>query len=258
MPKKLSVDVKKKIDQSFLKLFTKDLQPFSIVEDTGFKEFIKLLNPNYQIPNHHTISKVLIPTAYETCLNNVKEIISNELVTCCMTTDCWTSRCTESYLALAITIHFIAKSFKLNSFLLSCHHFNETHTSLNLSDNIKSTLEIWNLENKIILAVSDNAYNIKNALKSLQLKNFGYFAHTLNLIVQAALKTESNLIDKIKTIISHFHKSSNSHQKLMQYQKNIGIKDPKKLVQDVSTRWKSTFYMVERFVELEDSIRGTL
>lgn len=173
-----------------------------------------------------------------------------------MTTDCWTSRCTESYLAL--TIHFIDKSFKLNSFLLSCHHFNETRTSLNLSENIKSTLEIWNLEKKVILAVSDNAHNIKNALNSLQLKNFGCFTHTLNLIVQAALKTESNLIDKIKTIVSHFYKSPNSHQKLIQYQKNIGIKDPKKLVQDVSTRWNSTFYMVERFVELENSFRGTL
>jgi len=97
-----------------------------------------------------------------------------------MTTDCWKSRCTESY--LAITIHFIDKSFKLSSFLLSCHHFNETHTSLNLSENIKSTLEMWNLENKVILDVSDNAYNIKNALNSLQLKNFGCFAHTLNIL----------------------------------------------------------------------------
>lgn len=77
---------------------------------------------------------------------------------------------------------------------------------------------------KIILAVSDNAHNIKNALNSLQLKHFGCFAHKLNLIVQAALKTESNLIDKIKTIVSHFHKSSNSQQKLIQYQKYIGIK----------------------------------
>jgi len=42
-----SVDIKKK-DQLFLKLFTKDLQHFSIIEDTGFKEFVKLLHSNYQ------------------------------------------------------------------------------------------------------------------------------------------------------------------------------------------------------------------
>lgn len=41
-------------------------------------------------------------------------------------------------------------------------------------------------------------------------------------------------------------------------QKNNGIKEPKKLLQDISTRWNSTFYMLEHFRELETPIRGTL
>lgn len=46
LPKQLTFDVKKKIDQNVLKMFVKDFQPFKIVEDAGFKEFVKILNPN--------------------------------------------------------------------------------------------------------------------------------------------------------------------------------------------------------------------
>ena len=76
IPKKMSVDTQKKLDHSFLKLFTKDLQPFSVVDDPGFKEFVHLLNPNYKIPNRHSISKVLIPAEYETCVNAMKVLIN--------------------------------------------------------------------------------------------------------------------------------------------------------------------------------------
>lgn len=256
IPKKMSVDGQKKIDNSFIKLFTKDLQPFSVVDDIGFREFVNLLNPGYKIPNRHAISKILIPAAYEKCFNEVKEIISNDLDTACMTTDCWTSRNTESY--IAITVHFLDSNFVLKSILLSCHSFNETHTSEHLSEQINTTLNTWNLKNKIGLAVSDNAYNVQNALSTLQLKHFGCFAHTLNLIVQSAINKESELINKVKSVCTHFHKSTTANNKFMTYQKNNGIKEPKKILQDISTRWNSTFYMLERFVELETSIRGTL
>lgn len=232
------------------------MQPFSVVDDMGFKEFVNLLNPGYKIPNRHAISKTLIPAAYEKCFNEVKEIISNDLQMACMTTDCWTSRNTESY--IAITIHFLDSNFILKSILLSCHSFDESHTSENLSEQINTTLNTWNIRNKIALAVSDNAYNVQNALTKLQLKHFGCFAHTLNLIVQSAINKESELINKVKSVCTHFHKSTTANNKFMTYQKNNGIKEPKKILQDVSTRWNSTFYMLERFVELEISIRGTL
>ncbi|XP_022162110.1 zinc finger BED domain-containing protein 4-like [Myzus persicae] len=190
IPKKISVDSQKKIDNAFIQLFTKDLQPFSVVDDIGFKDFVNLLNPSYKIPNRHAISKTLILEAYEKCFNEVKEIISNDLEMACMTTDCWTSRNTENYIA------------------------------------------ITNFKNKIVLAVSDNADNVQNALSTLQLKHFGCFAHTLNLIVQSAINKESELINK-----------------------NNGIKEPKKCCK---TFLHPGFYMLERFMELETSVRGTI
>lgn len=174
----------------------------------------------------------------------------------CLTTDCWTSRNNDSF--MAITLHFFDSNFKLHSFLISCSSFNENHTGIHLSEQIKKTINEWHLEDKIELTVSDNANNIKNSLGLLKLKHLGCFAHTLNLVVQSALAFENNLIDKVKTIVTHFRKSTVTNNKFRTYQINNGIDKPKKLLQDVQTRWNSTYYMFNRFIELENSLRGTL
>ena len=206
IPKKMTVDMKKDIDQSLLNLFTKDYPPFKLVEDKSFKHFVKMLNPNYTLPNRHSISKQYIPALYEKRLREVKELVAQEAEHVCLTTDCWTSRNNESF--MAITIHFVDSNFSLQSILISCSLFNENHTSSNLSKQIQKTIDEWHLEGKIELAVSDNASNIKNALGLLKLKHLGCFAHTLNLVVQSALTLENDLIDKVKTIVTYFRRST--------------------------------------------------
>jgi len=62
----------------------------------------------------------------------------------------------------------------------------------------------------------------------------------------------------ISGIVSHFRKSTVAYNAFKTYQINNGIKKPKKLIQDVQTLWNSTYYMFNRFVEMETSIRGTL
>lgn len=53
------------------------------MQDAGFKAFVNLLNPNYNLPDRHTIFKVLIPAQYEKCLNEMKDLMSNKLKTAC-------------------------------------------------------------------------------------------------------------------------------------------------------------------------------
>ncbi|KAG8228805.1 hypothetical protein J437_LFUL008726 [Ladona fulva] len=69
---------KEVIDEKLLMLFVKDLQPFSIVEDCGFKNFIHALNPAYQLPSRQTISRTLLPALYEECLCDTREIVKSE------------------------------------------------------------------------------------------------------------------------------------------------------------------------------------
>jgi len=133
LPRKITVDAKKNLDQKLLKLFVNDFQPFKVVEDSGFKQFVKALNPNYELPNRHAISKELIPALYEKCLVEMKSLTST-VESACLTTDCWTSRNNESF--IAITIHLIDTEFELKSILLGCHSFNLNHTANNLAQEI--------------------------------------------------------------------------------------------------------------------------
>lgn len=51
--KPMNIAREKKINDLVSKLIIKDLQPFSVVEDTGFIELINYLGPNYQIPSRY-------------------------------------------------------------------------------------------------------------------------------------------------------------------------------------------------------------
>lgn len=109
------------------------------------------------------------------------------------------------------------------------------------------------------MAVSDNASNIVNAItQELKLNHFGCFAHKLNIIVQASLQLCTSVLQKVKRIVEHFKRSTKSNIKLMKHQIHCGINPPKKILQDVATRWNSTFYMIDRFVELEMPIKSTI
>lgn len=158
----------------------------------------------------------------------MEDLITNEADNVCLTTDCWTSRCNESY--IAVTAHFVNKDFILKTVLLECRELSERYTAVNLRDDIRSIITKWKLEAKVVLVVSDNASNIKNAIHTLHLRHLGCFAHTISLVIEESLKCESDLINKVKTIVTHFRKSTIAHKILEKSQINNGIKEPRKLI----------------------------
>lgn len=108
---------------------------------------------------------------FEKKYKNVKEVIQN-VKSVTVTTDCWTSINTDSF--MATTVHFIGDNFEEKSVLLECCYLEESHTSVNLASKLRSAVHEWNLQHKILLAISDNASNIQKAIKDeLHWKHFG-------------------------------------------------------------------------------------
>lgn len=57
VPKKVTVVEKNKIDNAILKLISWDFQPFTVVEDKGFKNLMQVCVPLYKIPSHRLCLK---------------------------------------------------------------------------------------------------------------------------------------------------------------------------------------------------------
>ena len=86
------------------------------------------------------------------------------------------------------------------------------------------------------------------------------FAHTLNLVVQNALKADTQISEiqkKCCDIVSYFHCSSKATDKLVLVQNHLKL-DNHKLIQDVDTCWNSVFYMFERLIEQHETVTTTL
>lgn len=240
-------------------MVTQDFQPFSIVEDSGFKEFVSVLNPGYQLPNRKTLSTVLLAEEYTNKLFKYQEM-GRRCLSICLTLDCWTSKNLQSY--MAITAHFIDKdTFEFHSILIQCAAFDGQHTGEKIAEKLREVANTWALTNKVNFLVSDNAANMFSAARALGWPHFGCYAHKLNLIVQTAVGTEniSATITKVQKTVAHFKRSAIAKEKLLKYQATAqNVAQPKSLVLSVPTRWNSTYKMLKRFSELQEALRATI
>lgn len=110
-----------------------------------------------------------------------------------LTTDCWTSRTTESY--ISITAHGITNEWKIVNFILTTELMDQRHTNINLKEKLLDIIREWDIYNKTVCIVHDNVSNIKNAVRSMapNIKSRTCFAHSLQLCVNKGLVEQSKI-----------------------------------------------------------------
>jgi len=230
--------------------------PLSFLESKNLRNFVLRLNSEFQIPSRRHFTDNVIPKIYSETRQRLLVILGNaEYVSC--TTDTWTSIANESY--MAITVHLIDSNFKHKSFVLSIVSFPEKHTSLNLYDKFSSEIDKWNLRSKLVSVVHDSAPNIIKAMQIGSGNNLKCFAHLLQLCVMKSLKNDriEKTLKVVRSVIGHFKHSTCATSLLEQHQTTLNL-PCHRLIQDVSTRWNSVYYMMVRFIEQKKAIYAAL
>ena len=82
-------------------------------------------------------------------------------------------------------------------------------------------------------------------------------AHRLQNAVKSAVEKQSmqKLLGKCRHLVGHFKHSALASDNLGKKQKLLGFKKPLRVIQEVATRWNSTFHMLQRLVVLKQPIR---
>lgn len=152
--------VKLRIDKTLVKMIVSDYQTLSIVENVGFLEYTKQLQPLYSPPNRKLLTTKLLPTEYNIIFSKLKSML-NTISNVSVTTDMWTSDSNKVY--ITVTCHFIFDDH-LYSPVIATREINQTHSGENIAVALSRIFNEWDINNKIVTVVSDNGASIKNAI----------------------------------------------------------------------------------------------
>ncbi|XP_065665361.1 zinc finger BED domain-containing protein 4-like [Hydra vulgaris] len=190
------------------------------------------------MPSRKHMTKTVVSLVYE----KMKIQIMNDVAKAdflSFTTDGWTTH-HNIISTYSLTAHWINSEFNSMIAVLQLKKMTGSHTGVKISKFLKGSLNEWKIStNKVYFVLSDNAANMKLAIKEagLEKNSLSYVIHTLQLCINDKLFKQqtivNDLIAKARKIGTHFHHSLPSMDMLHE-------------IQDVVTRWNSTFYMLER------------
>ena len=235
-----------------------DMQPFSIVENAGFKRVITALAPQYVMPSRKYFTENMT-RIYSQVKEKLQRVIDGQK-TFAFTTDMWTSKhTTQSYAGL--TCHWISDEFERKMAIMNCYPFYGSHTALNMAASWNEMCgdgpNGWNIDkSRVTLVVSDNAANVVKTFRDLDINRGGCFVHTIQLALKDGLLAQKAVQDSCsvaRKVVGHFKHSSSANDRLVEIQKELGL-PVHKLIQDVATRWNSTHNMLERLAEQKRAI----
>lgn len=256
--------VAKKITKLLAEMLALDLQPSAIVENAGLSRLLEYLQPKYSLPPSSYFTSTAIPDMYErvrdVVLSHLKEAEGGAVH---FTTSIWVSSQTREYLTL--TAHWASYESRIKpqgqdfhcSALLSVSQIDCDTDMQDIPKQLECLWDFWITSSglKMGLIVTDNT-TIRNTLEDHGHDTVQCFGHTIDLIVNEAIKSQrmvQNLLSIARKICERVHRLAKAKEKLAELQRLHELPE-NSLIQDVPSKWRTSFFMLERMVEQRKAI----
>ncbi|XP_049925075.1 zinc finger BED domain-containing protein 4-like [Epinephelus moara] len=182
--------------------------------------------------------------------SHVEKLIS-DAVSISFITDIWSSSVSQVSM-LSLTAQWLDEDFALKKAVLHSQECCGSHTPVTISAAFEGMFEAWKIPKaKVHAVVRDNARNMAKATMEFGVKSLPCMAHTLQLAVNGGALSQRSIADALavgRKVVGHFKHSSQAYSRLEDIQKELNM-PVKKLQKDVTTRWNSSYYMMQSLVE---------
>ncbi len=245
----------KQITEVLTQFIVLDDQPLSVVDNVGFRRFVNVLEPKYEIPSRRHVTDIVLPQIHDAVKKHVVCML-HDIKAISFTTDIWS--CSVNPLSLiSLTAQWIDGDFTLQQIMLHAKQFRGSHSGLAIASVFEEMLATWAIpKSSVHVVVRDNAKNMVKGMEESGVSSLPCVAHTLQLAVTEGLLSQRSVTEAVgvgRKIVGHFKHSNLAYSRLQDIQTQLG-QPIKRLQQDVQTRWNSTFYMVQSLIEQKRAI----
>ncbi|XP_071052451.1 zinc finger BED domain-containing protein 4-like [Onthophagus taurus] len=246
----------KEIDKLVAEMIVLQNLPFNFVEGVGFQRLVQAALPRYNLRGRQYFTNLLCNDIYNKMKLKILDLLK-QFEKLSFTTDVW-SEPSANVSLLSLTAHGITNNYEKISIILKCEQLEGRHTGEIIANHLNNILQDWGLSNESVHCIlRDKGSNMIKAMSTANFPDANCTIHQLQLCVRSAMETEefiSPVVTKCKKIATHFHHSLIAQNELKQIQTERLNQTELCIVQDCSTRWNSTYYMMERILKLKDSL----
>lgn len=137
--------------------------PISLVQQTWFASFMKVIDPKFIMPSRYKIEST-IDVRYKMKREVVRQkLFSANAVS--LTLDMWSDRRMRSY--LGVTVYLLTADMQFEGFLLDFVAASGSHTGENVANHCISIVDEFEIRSTVCFVVTDNASNMLKAFKSM-------------------------------------------------------------------------------------------
>jgi len=159
-----------------------DFQPYQIVENQGFREFVEELDPRYDLMCRQTLTNRIVPQVFDLCKQATRGILDT-IEYASITSDGWSSVSNDAY--ISVTIHFIDLDWVFRKMLLDIVPITDISED---ADAVKCAIEQVLIDNevqdKIVCVTTDEGSVMVAATSLLQKKHLPCILHVFNTIIR--------------------------------------------------------------------------